>query len=801
MPMAIFEPIRGRSSALRAALLTGIAGATGLTSGVALGQEASTAATPTDARGLEEIVVTARKREERLQDVPIAIAAVSGDTLRDHNVSNLSELAPTIPNFHHSEAVASSDQFILRGLGTSGVNEGFEQAVGQLIDGFYYGRSRFGRTMMLDLERLEVLKGPQGALIGKNTSVGAISYTTRKPGAEFGSEFIASYTFEGNDGWSVDGAVDLPVSDSFRTRVAARWEDVDGWMLNAATGGREQSRDDVTVRVSAVWDITDQFVSELMFQRGDLDRTGSNRELYNCVPDPVAIPTEGCVFDNRRDVSYIVQGAPAPETYSTEFDVTHLTLRYDFDGATLSSLSGYTTYDYNDRFDADWTRFELTHFDTTESFKQFSQEIRLTSTGVNTLDYIVGVYFNDNQIDYDQGVVFCRAAAAALAANCTFGAGYRGITRTQSAVQDSQTKAVFAQVDWHLADAWTLTLGGRFTQEEKEISGYQLPTLPYQSAPVDCPNVADARDGQGTLVGFACPAPAMDSSQGSFSRKVEDFSPNVTLRFKPADEQMLYLTFAKGFKSGGYTFWPIVPQARLANEIEFDDEGTVHYELGGKHELLEGNARFNWAVWHTQFDDIQVSALDPILLVQTISNAAQATSKGVEADLNWSLHEYVGLTMSAAYTDASFDEFPGAPCYLGQTAALGCVAGAQDLAGEQLQYAPEWQYSTGLNGAIPVGAQFTLGYDVLYYWRDDQILQLDHDPIDRQAAYGKINATISFGPESGAWRVALVGKNLTDKLTANFGNDSAIVGATGGFPHFKFSEPPRTLALQVRVSF
>jgi iron complex outermembrane receptor protein len=282
---------------------------------------------------------------------------------------------------------------------------------------------------------------------------------------------------------------------------------------------------------------------------------------------------------------------------------------------------------------------------------------------------------------------------------------------------------------------------------------------------------------------------------------VDDFSPNVTLRFKPRDDQMLYLTFAKGFKSGGFTLWPIVPQASLAADIEFDDEKTVHYEIGGKHDLWEGRGRFNWAAWHTQFDDIQVSTLDPILLVQSVSNAAQATSQGLEGDLLWSLHDYVGFTASFAYTDAKFDKYAGAPCYFSQTPATGCVGGVQDLAGTQLPYAAEWQFSSGLNGTIPVGERFTFGYDLLYYWRDDQYLQLDHDRIDVQEAYGKLNATISFGPDGGRWRVALVGKNLTDELTANFSNDSAAVGATGGNPHFKFSEAPRTFAIQVRAQF
>jgi iron complex outermembrane recepter protein len=199
--------------------------------------------------------------------------------------------------------------------------------------------------------------------------------------------------------------------------------------------------------------------------------------------------------------------------------------------------------------------------------------------------------------------------------------------------------------------------------------------------------------------------------------------------------------------------------------------------------------------------EIQVSSLDPVLLVQTVSNAAQATSKGIEGDLLWSFTRAIGFSASFAYTDAKFDKYTGAPCYFSQTAATGCVGGVQDLSGTELPYAPKWQYSTGLNGSVGMLGRFVLDYDLLYYWRGYQYLQLDHDRIDSQDSYGKINTTLSFGPDSGSWRVALIGKNLTNKLTANFSNDSVAVGATGGNPHFKFSEQPRSVTLQLRAQF
>ena len=177
---------------------------------------------------LEEVTVTARKKEESLTDVPIAISAVTGDFLQESNLSDILGLAEQVPNLSFGETFNSSDRFAIRGISTSGSNIGFEQAVGFNIDGYYFGRSRFGQTMFLDLARVEVLKGPQNTLIGKNNTAGAINITTRKPGDEFGGYVASTIDFDAGEGFAVEGAVDLPISDTVRARVAARMEDKDG---------------------------------------------------------------------------------------------------------------------------------------------------------------------------------------------------------------------------------------------------------------------------------------------------------------------------------------------------------------------------------------------------------------------------------------------------------------------------------------------------------------------------------------------------------------------------------------------
>jgi len=258
----------------------------------------------------EEITVTARKREEVLREVPIAITLVTGEQLQQTNTPDLSSLSLLTTNFTHSEDVNSFDRFIVRGLGTTGSNLGFEEAVGQVINGYFFGRSRFGRTMFLDVDQVEILKGPQGALIGKNNSVGAINITTRKPGADFGGYLNANYDFAAGEGYSLESAFDTPISDAVKARLAGRLEDREGWLTNLATGTDEQERDDVTGRGLLDWQISDSLQAELMLQAGDLQRDGRAREIYNCrgdalSPDPLD-PGEDCLFNAEKDVVFLI---------------------------------------------------------------------------------------------------------------------------------------------------------------------------------------------------------------------------------------------------------------------------------------------------------------------------------------------------------------------------------------------------------------------------------------------------------------------------------------------------------------
>jgi outer membrane receptor protein involved in Fe transport len=331
---------------------------------------------------------------------------------------------------------------------------------------------------------------------------------------------------------------------------------------------------------------------------------------------------------------------------------------------------------------------------------------------------------------------------------------------------------------------------------------------------VDCPNVSDGLDGVGLAIDFPC-GPAQFTNSGFFDRSESDFNPNATLRFKPTGNAMYYLTYGEGFKSGGFQFPTYVPQAALTRDlVEYDNESTTHYELGGKNTLAGGRVQLNWAAWSTDFEDVQVSSLDPLTIIQNVNNAAQANSTGIEGDITWRIQKHTTLAAAVAFTDAEFEEFSTAPCYDGQTAAQGClpftfadgtVANVQDLAGTPLAHAPEVQFNIRLEGdGFEAFGGLEYGYSLFYYWQDDSHFKLANDPLDSQEAFGKINASIRLGPTDGSWLLALIGKNLTDELTANSGDSTAAIGQSGDIgptPNFKFPEPGRQVALQATYRF
>jgi len=767
---------------------------------------------------LEEVTVTARKREEGLNDVPIAITAMTGDMIQESNLSDIGGLAEELPNLGFGEAFTSSDRFAVRGISTNGTNVGFEQAVGFNIDGFYFGRSRFGQTMFLDLERIEVLKGPQNTLIGKNNTAGAINIVTRKPGDEAGGYIASTYDFEAAEGLSIEGAVDVPMGENLRARFSGRVEDKDGYVIDGISGSDDGgAKDSWTLRGLFDWDISDTTDATVLLQVGDIDRGGRARELNgNCI---AVAPIGDCITNNVKWQGNTWAGEVLDEFTKTTYTIAGLTVNWELsDDWTLTSLTNYTEYEGDDFSSPDFNLNadgQLANIE--DDFEQISQELRILGSFTDNVDFIGGLYLNENEVTSLQNIQFCggRGSSCSDASLPT----HTGLQRNFEGFQDSSTVSVFGQVDFHVNDYWTVGIGGRFTEEEKDANGRKflsdlVGVAQGAGAPVpgtdfagggSCPSLGGSINGRPVV----CFGPLIaGSNSGSFSRSESDFSPNAVLTWKPNDDDMMYLSYSEGFKGGGYQLWPVTPGALTSAQIEFDAESATSFELGGKHTLVGQTLQLNWALFQTEVEDLQVSAFDPQLTAQNIGNAAEVTSQGLEADITWLVDDNHKVTAALALLDATYDSFPGATCFPGQAAVAGagCVGGVQDLSGDEVQYSPDTQYNLAIDGSYPTANGLEWGWRAAYSWRDDQFIGSKNSPNDIQEAYGKVNASLFVEGQEGKWRVSLIGLNLTDEITGNFANDTREprpIDPTQlpAAPSFFFTAPGRQVALQGRFNF
>lgn len=727
---------------------------------------------------LEEVVVTARKREESLQDVPIAITAYKGEALQDYGVVSVEMLAPSVPGFYFTQAPGPSDQITIRGIGTTGVGAQFEQAVGFVQDGFFFGRSRFGRSAFLDLQRIEILKGPQGALIGKNTSAGAVNISTNKPTDSFEGYVASGYNFEGAEGFDLEAVISGPISDSVRGRIATRYADNDGWIANLASGNDVTVVEDATFRGQLEVDLSENLMATLLYQRMSSEREGKQLEMINCLPGTFQPAFgEDCTLNAVRNSRIVVQGEVEKELSELDIDLLGVSLNWEFDNFEVVSLTSYTDYSVDEFLDVDLTPEELISDVSLEDLTQFSQEFRLASTGTGSLDYIVGVYYADIEVRLDQTFDFIPGGM---------------VRRTQLGSTDTESLAVFAQIDWHISDEWTLTLGGRYTREEKDGAARQFVGPIY----------TDDEDVSLCVLGGPGFRRCNDLND---SLSETDFSPNTTIRWSFADDQMLYATYSRGFKGGGFQYTSGNPMFDSNGDIAstaaqdffvFDDEQSNHIELGGKHTLLDRTLNLNWAIWHTEVDDLQVAALDPVTASQVTGNA-DVLSQGVEFDLTWTPLSGLLLNASGSLMSAEFDGYDTASCFTGQSESQGCVGGVQDLDGAPLPYAPDRELTLGASYVFEIGGGLQLKPNIRWQFVDDVNLAVDNDPIDSQESFDRLDAGISLEPANGKWHVSFLGKNLTDEIVAGFANDLP------GFPgnHFAISQQTRSYELRGRFNF
>lgn len=724
---------------LRLALLGTIGGV--LFAAPALAQDASA---DEDGSG-NEIIVTAQKREQNVQDVPISMSVISGDTLSDMGIKDMTEIDRFVPNFF-VQSTPGNNAFYLRGIGTPPGSLAFEQTVGLFVDGIYGGHARQFIAPFVDVERVEVLRGPQGALVGKNTSAGAISVINKKPGDKLEASVEYSREFEIGGNRAL-GILSGPLSDSFKARVAVQYDDSEGYLTNATLGGKEPTRKSLYGRGTFVFDPGQGVDATLKVEGGYVRTVGTGSErLTNPAIDP----------DLIRDSSGFVGSGLAP-TFTKDFDNTdafNTTLTVNFEiggGHTLTSISGYSHFKMLKNLDSDFGPAKTFGQEFAENFDQFSQEIRLASSTDKPLEYIVGAYFHTN--DY---YLRSRVGLATSSTNRQFW-------------QNNSALSFYGSATYKFTDALRLIGSVRYTSEKKSANQTRDVAGPTQATFLSTPLSGKLSEGQ--------------------------VDPSATLQFDVTPDAMLYASYSQGSKVGGF-----IGGQGTTTQAQFyiRPETSETFELGAKLAMLDRRLRFNIAAFQTTFNDLQVSSYDATIAAFITLNAGKARSKGVEADMSFNLADGINLVGQVAYLDAKYLNFPGAPCFFGDTVCPtnATTRAANNSAGRVLPRSPKWSGTVSLDLVKPAGGIELFG-NVGVTFRSFAFLEDSYNPLGGQVAHQKIDARLGVRAEGGRWELALIGKNLTNEITAShaFATPSAATIVS------KYIQPPRTIAVQAKVSF
>lgn len=789
---------------------------------------------------LEEIIVTAQKRSQSLQDVPVSVSVTTGAKLSEAGITKLEDLQAYVPNLTMSETGIGTNIY-MRGIG-SGINQGFEQSVGMYVDGVYYGRSQLSRAPFLDLDRVEVLRGPQNILYGKNSVAGAMSLITANPTEDF--EGSVSLLFEPEFGeQQAEVILSGPLAENLTGRLAHRSRTLDGYVENLDASA-EPERDESTTRLTLHWQASDELEATFKYAHSNFDISGRQIEiaadeaslntalgganwsefLYSLNPLAAvtsAEPTSASVLNT--DLDYY---RSSNDDYSyNETDNLSLNLDYLWGDYTLTSTTGYLSYDYEELCDCDFTSADLFFVQSNEEYEQFSQEFRITSPGGELFDWIAGLYIHESELNFGdefyttQGSVIGNTLDAILPAafipeGGTVSAYPTGaaqqliniaVPRTFS--QDTSLWSAFVQATWNATDRTRVTLGGRYSTEKKEGSRTLTVVdgngdeIPYNDL-----LVPGTEMGIDYLLGRVLQVARHDLSG---EREETKFAPSITLQHDLNDDTMAYANWSRGFKSGGYDTRSNVPPVETvitnpfssdlgfsipAGSFEYEPEENTTIELGMKTRLLDGAMELNMAAFNTEFSDLQVSIYDGVLGFN-VGNAAKATSQGIEIDGRYAVNSELTLSGSVAWLDFEFEDYPNGQC----TQLERIVTGVPtcDYEGKTNQYVADLSGALSADLAVPMNNHMDFRTTLDLVFSSDYNPSQNLDPNIAQDGYIKVNMRVAIEDVNAGWEVALVGKNLTDERVVTYANDTPLAAnLTQSIGYYSFVESPRTIALQ-----
>ena len=732
---------------------------------------------PPELASTMDIIVTARKRVENLRDVPVAITALSGEALAARNVTDLTALSVVVPNFSYTVAAVFPLTFI-RGFG-SGSSLSFDQSVGKFIDNVSYGRPEDGRLPIFDIERLEVLKGPQVVTFGNSATAGAMNITTRKPGDVFEADGSVGYEVLARE-FKTQFGVSIPLTDGVSFRVAGMYQDLArGPLYNPSKREHEMNPRNIAFRPSLR--LRPASVDGLdIVLRAEVDRLKDSGNFIVQVNQPLSstgarYPVVGNV--SRRYINYHVAPFYSDEFNQMEADLYQADINYDMLGGVATATTAWRKTDSdlqygNDGIDNQTAAF----FGVWQHYKQFSQELRFSGT-YDKLDLTVGGYYQRDTLSIDAaqqftfgGLGFTGAAATPFARNFIYD-------------QKSRVWSGFVDANYRLTDALSLQGGLRYSNTRKSagqgvFAANIIPGINFDTSRAD---ILASRNPAFDPLYTALLGPQHNFTPGTLQHKEHQWQPQAIVQYAFDSYNKGYVKFVRGAKAGGFDF---VYTGTDPAGNGFDAETASMFEAGLKGRLLDNKIDYAIALYRETFSGLQQSANNGVNFV--VSNIGKARSQGVELEMHYRPDSEWHFGFNGGYTDAKYVDFRGAACGTLQNAGLqgGCVGTprSQDLSGTPTQGSSKWSGTFSVDYTKPIGSgENQVGLGASVFARSKYNAGAYNDPRMEQKGFAQIDAHVDFGPTDGRWNLSLFGRNLTDQQPLVYAtltplNSTAVLG-------------------------
>ncbi len=717
---------------------------------------------------VSEVVITSRHRSEDAQKVPVAASVIGGEFLTKTNTSTISQVAQYVPSLQFTFFNARNANINIRGLGNNiGLaNDGIEPGVGFYVDGVYYDRPATATFDLVDLDKVEVLRGPQGTLFGKNTTAGAINITTEAPTSVPHAQAEAS---GGNLGYfQFKGAVSGPIfGDVLTGRLSVAGTTREGLLTNVYSGKTVNAYRNRTVRAQLAYRPNENLKVRLI---GDYSRQDTN--CCDLVLSGIVSPPNGknfnaltAMFGYTPVINPFARQADTNSTIQARQETGGVSAQVDWTlpQVTLTSVTAWRFWNWWPSNDSDYTPLSvLTASQNGDHQRQVSQEVRIASNGVHKLDYVGGLYVYNEQISAIGKQQFGNAASAFLLKSTLPSVVADGYTLNFRASYHTNSLATFGQAVWHITPRLNLTGGLRYTYDHK--SGW-FSQIASGGAPLTGPLAALApfRAALGTSAAFT-----ISTNEG-------DLSGMGDLSYQITPDILAYATYSHGDKSGGLNLTQLPAGASAVIAPETLD----HYEIGAKTRLFDRRVTVNADLFWEDDHNYQANIVDPALGKQYLSNVPKVRSRGVEVDITAQPSENWSLYASGIYDDAIYQSYVNGVCPLETITQPHC-----DLSGKPLAGTPEWTISAGgeFHHAVWSGAEGYLGVD--YRYRSSVYSAATDSIYSRLGDLSVADARLGVRSQSGRWDAYLWAKNLTDEkyftfTAAGVGNTGALVSQLG----------------------